>query len=413
MVAFLFFMFLIEYHLPKKFIWNPTFSNNDYQPLGCAIFDDVMAESYGDSVSYICDKTLYELAEDSLDNAAILAISENMDLDKYDFEALFRLLDQGNKVMLVASGFSDNLMDTLNCMLSYTYFNPAILKKYATTLQRDTLVWIGDSVYSERNFTFFPQLCGAYFADSDSSATVLVERNNLPDILMKPDSIQDSLSIYRTEHSPVAMSYTFGKGELILVSTPLLFTNYGVLDGNNADYIFRLLNRMKDCNTIWRIEAYGVSSFEEQTPFRYFLSEPSLRWGLNLSILLLILFMIFTARRRQRPIPVIRDPENKSLEFTELIGTLYFQKKNHADLVCKKFTYMAEQLRRNIQVDVEDDKDDLNLSQHISRKTGLDEEGIYRLFTEIRPVLKGGRKVSSSEMKWYIDKMNEITHSAK
>ncbi len=46
------------------------------------------------------------------------------------------------------------------------------------------------------------------------------------------------------------------------------------------------------------------------------------------------------------------------MEFTELIGTLYFQKKDHEDLVRKKFTYFAEELRREIQVDIEEVADD-------------------------------------------------------
>ena len=88
-------------------------------------------------------------------------------------------------------------------------------------------------------------------------------------------------------------------------------------------------------------------------------------------MLVLVLFMVFTARRRQRAIPVIREPANRNLEFAELIGTLYYQKKNHADLVRKKFIYFAESLRRNIQVDVEDDSDDNALSRRISGKQGL------------------------------------------
>ena len=68
--------------------------------------------------------------------------------------------------------------------------------------------------------------------------------------------------------------------------------------------------------------------------------------------------MIFTARRKQRAIPVIREPENKSLEFAELIGTLYYQKKDHADLVRKKYLYFAEELRREMQVDVEEVAED-------------------------------------------------------
>ena len=93
----------------------------------------------------------------------------------------------------------------------------------------------------------------------------------------------------------------------------------------------------------------------------------------------ILLFMIFTARRRQRVIPVIREPENKSLEFTELIGTLYYQKKDHADLVHKKFIYFAEELRREIQVDIEEVADDERSFRRIAQKTGMDAEEIGTL----------------------------------
>lgn len=205
----------------------------------------------------------------------------------------------------------------------------------------------------------------------------------------------------------LALRHPVGKGEIVLISTPLLFTNYGVLDKNNAAYIFRLLSPAKDL-PLYRTEAYNKSEYEQRSPFRYFLSQPPLRWGLYLTMIALVLFMAFTARRRQRPIPVIRQPENKTLEFTELIGTLYFQKKNHADLVRKKFTYFAEALRRNIQVDVEEEVDEGTLYRKIANKTGMEEEKIARLFAGLRSVIKGERNVSEQEMKDYIDGMNEI-----
>lgn len=118
--------------------------------------------------------------------------------------------------------------------------------------------------------------------------------------------------------------------------------------------------------------------------------------------------MIFTARRRQRAIPVMHEPENKSLEFTKLIGTLYHQKHNHADLVHKKFLYFAEILRREIQVDVEEVAEDERSFMRIASKTGMDVEDIRKFIRELRPVLYGGRVLSGEEMKVFIDKMNEI-----
>ena len=209
-------------------------------------------------------------------------------------------------------------------------------------------------------------------------------------------------------HVPVAMSYQWGKGEVILASTPLLFTNYGVLDGKNATYLFRLLSQMGKLPIV-RTEAYMEQTAQVQmSPFRYFLSQRPLRWALYLTMLAILLFMLFTARRRQRAIPVIYRPENKSLEFTELIGTLYFQKKDHADLVRKKYMYFAEELRREIQVDVEDVADDERSFDRIAQKTGMSAEEIGKFIRTVRPVIYGGQTITAEQMKQFIDKMNEI-----
>lgn len=74
----------------------------------------------------------------------------------------------------------------------------------------------------------------------------------------------------------------------------------------------------------------------------------------------------------------------------------------------KKFIYFAESLRRNIQVDVEDDSDDNALSRRISRKTGTDEEKVRNLFRKLRPVIRGQQEVGETLMKDLIDGMNEI-----
>ena len=387
---FLLLMFAIECRLPKKFVWAPSFSHYDKQPFGCAVFDSLLSTSLPKGYS-LSRKTFYELEqEDTISRRGILVATNNLSLTDVDVEAILKIAKRGNKIMLVSNSFNRNLEDTLDFNSSYSYFSPALLKKYAAaSLEKDTLFWIGDSAaYPRQSFYFYPQLCSSYLMPDSLPAKVLAEKG-IPSV-------------------PIALSYPWGKGEIILVSTPLLFTNYGVLDGKNATYIFRLLSQMGDLPIV-RTEGYMKQTAQIQmSPFRYFLSQRPLRWALYLTMFTIILFMVFTARRRQRVIPIIYQPENKSLEFTELIGTLYFQKKNHADLVRKKFTYFAEALRRNIQVDVEEEVDEGTLYRKIAYKTGMEEEKIARLFAGLRPVIKGERNVSEQEMKDYIDGMNEI-----
>jgi len=300
-----------------------------------------------------------------------------------------RLAERGNKVILAATGFS--LSDTLGYDMSYAWFRASELKKYVGAVnRRDSLYWLADSAsaYPAAIFEVYPQLCDAFFTKYDSLSVPLVRRDRAAasrkdSITLAADSLirsqlKDTLpesqdSVRLPVELPTGVRHPVGKGEIVLISTPLLFTNYGVLDKNNAAYIFRLLSPAKDL-PLYRTEAYNKSEYEQRSPFRYFLSQPPLRWGLYLTMIALVLFMAFTARRRQRPIPVIRQPENKTLEFTELIGTLYFQKKNHADLVRKKFTYFAEALRRNIQVDVEEEVDEGTLYRKIANGYGRRED---------------------------------------
>ncbi len=79
-----------------------------------------------------------------------------------------------------------------------------------------------------------------------------------------------------------------------------------------------------------------------------------LRWAVYLMMLGVVLFMIFTARRHQRVVPIVEKPKNRSLEFIQLIGTLYYQRHDHADLVRKKFRFFAEEVRRSAGIDISD-----------------------------------------------------------
>ncbi|MCD8183961.1 MAG: DUF4350 domain-containing protein [Bacteroides sp.] len=408
-VTFLVLMFVIECRLPKQFVWNPTFSHIDKQPFGCAVFDSLLSSSLPNGYS-LSRKTLYQMEQDdSLSCRGILVIAEDLSFGKADVKAMLKAAERGSKIVLVSHSFSRLLRDTLGFDCSYARYSARSLKKYATSfLSKDSLRWVGDTaVYSPQTFRVYPQLCLPYFWNDSIKAEILAEKAILgKDINRKSE--RDYWLPNTVCWTPVVMSYTWGKGEIILASTPLLFTNYGVLDGKNATYIFRVLSRLKGLPIV-STEGYMKETAQVQvSPFRYFLSQEPLRWALYLTMLSILLFMAFTARRKQRAIPVIREPENKSLESIELIGTLYYQKKDHADLVRKKYIYFAEVLRREIQVDVEEVADDAHSFGRIARKTGMEAEEVGTLIREIRPVIYGGRTISAEQMKYYIDKMNEI-----
>lgn len=405
-VAFLLLMFAIEYRLPKRFVWRPTFGHYDEQPFGCALFDSLVSVSASETYT-LSRKTFYQLAfEDTLKRRGFLAISEHLALSDVDVEALLSMASRGDKVLLVSNLFPARLEDTLRVHGNYSYFYFNALKKQAVSLfARDSLIWIaspGDSLA----YYFYPQLCASTLSADSADADVLAIKHEVV------GKNVDGLMTDTLQYSPVALSVPVGKGEIILVSTPLLFTNYGVVDGNNAAYIFRILSQMKGLPLV-RTEAYvDETSQAQQSPFRYLLAHRPLRWALYLTLTGIVLFMFFTTRRRQRAILVVRPPLNKSLEFVKLIGTLYFQKKDHADLVRKKYIYFAEMLRRSLQVDLEAVEEDIRSFDRIAKRTGIDKESIAVLVRTVRSVVYDkSAKVSEQQMKRLIDNMNDITRN--
>ncbi len=381
----------VEFSLPKQFSWKPTFSRYDKEPFGCLVFDDMLSRSLPQGYR-VTNETLYLLSQDELSPRNIISVSERLSLTETDFEALMELLEAGDHVLLAASRISGVLEDTFNLSASYSYQNYETLAQHVIrNHRRDTLCWTGP--FPGQDFDFYSAFREGTFSEYDSLFTP---------VIVPLYAISDT-----ADHDAYVLRAHIGQGQLILVSLPLLFTNYGMLDRDNSTQIFRLLSLMGDRPFV-RTQAYTMEARENQTPLRYFLSHPPLRWALYMTMLVLVLFAIFTARRRQRVIPVMHPPQNRSMEFTELIGTLYFRRRDHAGLVRKKYIFFAETLRRMIQVDVEDEAQQAQSVERIAGKTGLEKEKIAPLLEGLRHIAAHDVRLTDEEMKQYIDEMNQI-----
>ena len=407
LVFLLFFLLLVlslEYHLPRQFVWVPTYSHTDKQPLGCALFDSLLSVSLPQGYA-LTRETFYQLEKDSASRRGVLVVAGLLEGSKADVDALLRMAERGDKVMLVSSIFPQLLEDTLHFYCTYSHFTSVAFQEYLihNYFRRDTLRWIEDDCYASHSYQVYPPFLDSCLRSKDS-------------LSLGKDSLQmRPLAVKTSTGDVLAMVCPWGKGEIILVSTPLLFTNYGVTDGNTVHYLFRLLSRMGDLPIV-RSEGYTRDTAQKQlSPFRYLLSHPPLRWALYLSMLTIVLFMCFTARRRQRAIPVVEAPKNRSLEFIELIGTLYFQRGNRADLVRRKYQFLTEELRREMYVDVEQLEAGMNgegrkteVMEKIACRTGWSVDELAAFWRELWPVVQGSREVEVSEMKRLIDKMNEL-----
>ncbi len=440
---------LLQVNLPKKFVWSPTFSHVDKQPLGCFVFDSVLTQSLPNGY-HVTKKTFFQLdQEHAKEKISVLMVVDQQNLKQLDVKYLCNIARRGGKVMVVASSSFDDGRNTDTVVVDElertfkvriedgTYFSLrgilAGLKAHDNDMY-DTIYWNNrETMYAAQSYRmFYNMVGGTLFVDSVPKVKRLAYTLSTAGYDYRQDSLYvgdftgfdtivdekeriERIDTFAIKKVPTAVSVPYGKGEVIFVSSPLLFTNYGMLEGNTFVYIFRLMSYLADL-PVYRTEAYVKTDamlVAEQSPFREFIKRPPLRWALYLALLGVVLFMIFTARRRQRVIPIMSKPANRSLEFIQLIGTLYYQRKDHVDLVRKKFKLFAEELRKTAGVDISDVNTDDREYLLLAEKTGMNSDRLKKVIRQIRLVLHSEGNISVEEMRSLIDAMDTIVRHAK
>ena len=402
--GFLVFVFLLEWNAPSKFVWEPTFNHYDKQPFGCAVFDSLMEKSVPAGYE-VTKKTIAQLERDGYGKKphAFLIQTVSFRPSATDIRALDRLLKAGNKVFIAASDIEpDSLYPDLQISINgQNSFSPMEVKSSIAnqSIPYDTLVFPRQLPYQEKEYHVYSAMTGN---------SVAVDGNVTCDTLVRswvPEEYSDSTEGY---WDPRIVSIKRGKGELFLSCEPLLMTNYGILDTETNELVFRLMSQFRGLPII-RTEAYGpYTEFETNTPLRFWLQNEPLRWAIYLTLGGLLLFCVFYARRRQRVIPVVEEPANRSLEFVKLIGTLYHQKHINRDLLQKKYSYFGETLRRMTMIDVEDIESRKENIAQIALRTGMPEAEVRMIFDRVDRYLQGNDELKDAALRKAIDGMDMI-----
>ena len=391
---------------PKQFVWLPTYAHHDTQPLGCAVFDSVMAFTLPRGYE-VTGKPISSMARTDTGRVRnILVVADDATLGYGEADSMFRMLERGAKVMLVGNWFDRKLQDTLGVHPAPQQLAEMVGEAKELTVPLDTLVWAdGAGGYAERRFPVRSDFVAEGLCLADTCAARILARQHV----LQPDDT--------TRVMPVAVSIAVGKGELILVQTPRLFTNYGILHPRYRDYVLRLLDRMKDAPVV-RTQAYSEfyseygpdgSADRPGGPFDYILSQPPLRWAFHVALAAIVLLMCFTARRRQRPIPPAEPLPNRNLEFVKLIGTLYFRHETPAELMRKKWLYFADEVQRRTGRDLRACADPDEQAALLAEATGMDAERLLPLMRRMHAILATDTlSIGTNEMKRLTDRLNDV-----
>ena len=321
----------------KKTNWYENYRENDKSPFGTYIIYNEADKLFNNNeVIYLKENIFDYLAENYVDIEENYAnyICIKSSADKLHGIGLKDLLDfvyNGNDAFLALNYFSDELKEILEFETQNsdkTIFAPVNLKKLKGEL------YLENNDFDKQNFSYDRNLRKNFFESYNDEKTIVLGTQKILNV-----------------DEPVFIKIYHGKGAVYLHTQPIVFSNYNLLN-NNYKYAENALSYLPNKKTLWDPQvmegdfASNNSSESRESVFKFFLQNPSLKWSLYIFFFGLLLFMLFNARRKQRPIPIIPELKNSTVEFTHTIANLYLRENDHKGLVDKKIQYFLERVRR-------------------------------------------------------------------
>jgi hypothetical protein len=348
LVAAIALVITVELLTPKPIDWRTTYDRTDKIPFGSKILYELLPDIFPGQPINVHSTTLYE-NKDNLGPGNYLFIGDSFTPAEQDLAILLELVANGSQAFIAAGNLSNNLLDTLD-----------IETDYDISLTDTVLTNLTNPRLKAKNPYIFTRINSLFSFQSADSAKVNFQ----------------SLGTISTG-TPNFIRIRWGKGSFYLHAIPQVYTNYNMLARKNEEYISKTLSYLPVQPVYWQ-EYYKGNQHESQTPFRFIISTPPLRWAFYLSLLAVVIFVLFEAKRRQRIIPIVKPLANTTLEFTQTIGRLYFQHKDHKNIAEKQITYFLDHLRSQYYTSVQ--VFDEALYERLVQKTGQPKEDIVQLF---------------------------------
>lgn len=197
------------------------------------------------------------------------------------------------------------------------------------------------------------------------------------------------------QKGPDFVRYRLGMGHITLHAAPLVISNYFLLQQGNRTYLDGIWHSFPSTiSKVYWNEYYKRTT--EAANLSVLLRYPATKWGLSLAIAILLIYVLFGLKRRQRIVPVIPPVENASVSFVETVGRLYYNRSNHANLAEKMIQHFLEWVRTYYYLDTTQ-LDDAFVRNLVS-KSGKPDAEVSSLVNRIHDFRLSGGELSEESL---------------
>lgn len=315
----------VEYNTPKPVDWRRTYSGEDKIPFGCNAFYRLLDEDLYKGNAVIKNETPYNVVNENEKTVAYLFIGGNLTFSRLDSRRLLEFVKEGNTVMIASAQLTGLLADTFHIEEAYDY------KLYVDTMLKPSFNFCSAFMKAKKPYTYPRSMDISYYKSFDTSRVKMLAAT--------PDS------------NAVFVSAALEKGKIYFFSLPDVFSNYFVVNEYNREAAYKVISYAGGA-TLWWDEYYKGYKEKTDHPLQFIFNHDALYAAYCLSLVSLIIFMVFALKRRQKAVPVIEPLKNTILQFTEVIGSVYYNAKNHKIIAQEKINSFTEFIRSRFSVNV-------------------------------------------------------------
>lgn len=347
-----------------------TYSYKNYKPFGAYVFYRLLHNIYPDKFVNTNKQPFNKFYNDTpIDSPSLfISVSNLFFVTMEEADAISNFVYDGNTAFISASEIDTNLLSRFDSKQENTQWLQLVQgqKLINTSIRLDTTV-----IDSTRRFSYFYQPFVNYFP------------------VVNPNYGR-KLGFNEAGNTNFAV-ISWGRGKLFLHCEPRAFSNYFLLTKNNAAYVKELMQWLnEDPDNIYWDDYYNKINYRSQSGKSFstigaLMKYPSLAMAFWISLLLLLFYIIFEGKRRQRIVPVIKKAENSSIEFTEAIAGLYLLHKSNKNIAEKMVTYFNEYIRTNYFLNVHYSNKIFLTS--LSKKSGVPPDDVDKLYYSMQQAM--------------------------
>lgn len=357
----------LEANEPEPLNMNVSYSGKDKIPLGTFAFFESWKNTR--EIKEINQPPFEFLAKEEPPEGIYFFLNDYVVFDKNELNKVLDWVSRGNTVFVSAGYIGKNLLDTLNLEARTDLSNTDFKSRPGLKLRNN-----------QKNFRLNFDIEALTFTKTDS-----LEHNILGTAVFSDEP---------SDEKPNFIQTSFGKGQILVHSTPEAFSNYFLLQEENYQYaedVLAYLDPNKDL--LWDNYYKSGKSFYS-SPLYYLLGNKPLKWAYYFVLLATVLYLIFQGKRRQRPIPIVKTLQNKTYDYTRNISNLYLEQNRYREMTLKKIELFLDYIRSQYRLSTQELNSDFE--EKLTAKSGNTEKETKELFSKIRQ-LKAQENISREE----------------